>query len=326
MIEILFYPGTHGNYLEFILNKFLYGDKIIQSNPLGSLGTSHPQYDDNYRFFKGVHQNFVNHNSVIKIDFGSEDDLFVMQLNLKRGGDADIDLDTLTENTYFQLLNKFGPNGEDGPNKIIECINQYSEIDSYYHIKDKTWPDIADIDDFYNLPAHIIEECINQFKFKPFVLNEKHPHAPRYVLRDIFKSWFYNKSWYPSVNMKLIEQSYKNSKIYKIPLRNLYNLDLFIKELKNIEKYFNLIFTDWNLTDLHKRFVDKVPYKNSVQNCNNIISSVKNFIDVPIDVNVIEESFIDFKIEKEYNILMPVDQEKYFVNTLELKMYIDSKL
>jgi hypothetical protein len=334
MIAIGFYPGTHGNFLEFVLNKLMYDSQITMSSPFSNfLGTSHAQRtDSNYqkhRYFKCYawpsHKKLIDSfDKIIKIDFNSTEDLTVVQLNLKRGEDYNIDPTTLENNTYFKLLNKYGPEGAEGngPNRLADCIQKYSNLEGYYNIKDKAWPNILTVNDFYLLPVDIINECVNQFGFIPFQFNEQHPNAPRWILRDIFKNWFLNTNSLPSSNMEYFDKVYQDKQVYSIPVRSLYNIDQFKVELNNIEKYFKLSFMEYDIKDMHKDFVGKLLFLNSINTCQQIINSTKTKEKMIIDLNVIEEGFINAKIKQIYGVDLYNENNIYFSNTQELSNQI----
>lgn len=329
MIPIIFYAGTHGNFVEFTLNKVIYGDKIHMSNPLGVLGTSHlKRTDSNYqshKIFKCEHLGEYDHltsKPCLKIDFDSSDDLFVIQLNLKRGEDYNIDPDTLEHMTYQKLFGKYGPYGKDfhGPDKIINDINKFTDLTPYYNIKDNSWPVINSVDDFYNLPKHILDECINVFGYKPIQITKDRPDAPRWVLRSIFKSWFLNRSNVPSNTMSLLG---KHRPTYNLSLRKLYNTDSFKQEIVNIGKFFNVEINLDNFSDqVHRQFVDMVPYKESKFKCERIIKSIDNHEHFQIALNVVEEGYINYYIEQKFGIVMPEETEQYFKDTSELSAYV----
>lgn len=333
MIAISFIAGTHGNFLEFVLNKLLYGDAIDMVSPLSvnGLGTSHSQrsnlsYQSNRHFVNWswpVYKNKIDeYDRIVKIDFNEYDLLTVIQLNLKRGEDFNIDPDTIEENTYFKLQNKFGSEGKNGngPNKIIDCILKYSEIESYNNIKASSWPIISSAEEFYNLPKHIIEESINVFGVEPLVFNDKHPHCPKYILRDIFKTWFYENTFY-TTNKEFDKIYNERKQIYKINLRMLYDKDLFIEELNKIEKFFNLKF-NYNFLNFHNEFIDRVPYKDSLFRCRKIIDSLKTKEDFNINLNVIEEAYLNYILETEFNVKSVFLQKEFFKTTEELRQYV----
>jgi hypothetical protein len=334
MIPILFYPGTHGNYIEFTLNKAIHGDKIHRVSPLGSLGTSHAQRDDeNYlmhRSFGAVtidQQPVINKDQpVIKIDFDSSEDIFVIQLNLKRSEDLNIDVDTLEHMTYQKLFGKYGPYGKEyhGPDKMIDDINKFTDLSPYLNIKDESWPAINSVDDFYNLPKHILDECINVFGFEPVQITESRPDAPRWVLRSLFKSWFYNQLSRPSSAMVDLDQY---NYVYKLPIRKLYGVDTFRQEIVNIEKFFNIKMNLDNFSSqVHQQFIDMVPYKQSKSNCERIINSIDSLEHFQIKLNVLEEAYVNYCLEQRYGVLMPEEAKHYFKDTSELLDYVKNAL
>ena len=330
MISIAFYSGTHGNFLEFVLNKLTYGSQITMSSPVSNLlGTSHAQRtDSNYlkhRYFKchawPAHKKLIDSfDKIIKIDFNDAEYLTVVQLNLKRGEDYNIDPAAIENNTYFKLLNKYGANGPNGngPNRLADCIQKYSNLEGYNNIKDKSWPDISTPEDFYSLPSDIINECVNQFGFVPFQFDEHHPDVPRWILRDIFKNWFLDTNSLPSSNIEYFDKVYQNKQVYSIPLRSLYNIDQFNVELNNIEKFFELSFVEYDIENMHKDFISKLLFLASANNCQQIINSIKTKEKMIIDLNVVEEGFINAKIKQIYGLDLFTDDNNYFVDTEEL--------
>jgi hypothetical protein len=337
MINIAFYAGTHGNFLEFVLNKLMYGDQITMSSPItGSLGTSHSQRKDpNYqkhRYFKCSAWPYQKKkqidffDKIIKIDFSNVDDLTVVQLNLKRAEDYNIDPDTLETGTYFKLLKKYGPDGVNGngPNRLADCIKQYSNLKAYYDIKGASWPDILTLEDFYSLPVDIINECVDHFGFVPFQFNEQNPDVPRWILRDIFKNWFLDTNL-PSSSMEYFDKIYQDKQVYSIPLRSLYNIDQLKGELSNIEKFFNLSFVDYDITRMQEEFINKVPFLNSTKICQQIIDSINTKEKIDINLNTVEEGFINAKIKQIYGVDLYNENNDYFFNTEELGNQILNK-
>jgi len=329
--KIIFYPGTHGHYVEFVLNKIVYGNKIDLIDPIGELGTSHSmKTNESYQQhsqFRCMHydKNVEQNEFFIKIDFDADDDITVLQLNLKRGHDYNIDPDTLHLNTYNKLHGKYGMYGPDfnGANNIIDCVNQYYSLEPYYNIKDPAWPDIKTLDEFYNLPKHILNECIQVFGYKPVYINETYPDAPQWVLRSIFKSWFHNTQKRPSSIMKECD-NFKN--VYKLSLRNLYNTKKFKNEILNIGKYLSLDFDLNNFSDeVHKKFIDRVPYLTSKIKCETILKCLCNGQDMPIgQLNVVEQGYLNFVVEKTFNVSMPEEQQIFFKTTNDISNYIDA--
>ena len=337
-VKIIFFPGTHGHYVEFVLNT-LATRTTIKSNPIDPGGTFHNATGTiNYiknRSFKCYHPGTKNHPKYldpiqeinqdeffIKIHFDAEEDVTVQQLALRRGPNISIDLESFTNDTYNKLMSM---NCDDAL-EIIDNINQYSDITPYNNIKDASWPDISSVEDFWNLPEHIINECVNEFEIVPFYLDKNRTDIPRWVIRSMFKSWFYKSP--PSKETEYADcNTQQFPKMYLLNLRNIYNVELFKQDLINIGNICNM---DFDLKcfseDTHQDYVAKVPNKDSKQLCNDVVDAVKNNKNLAIALNISEESYVEYLCEKHYNIKFSMFREKFFNDTDTLRKYIDNEI
>ena len=115
--------------------------------------------------------------------------------------------------------------------------------------------------------------------------------------------------------------------VYNLPLRSLYNTDSFKHEINKIGKFFNIEINLKNFSDqVHQQFVDMVPYKESKVKCEKIINSIDNHEHFQIALNVVEEGYVNYCIEKKFDIIMPQETEQYFQDTGELSAYVRKKL
>jgi hypothetical protein len=335
-IKIIFYPGTHGHYIEFVLNTLATKTKYV-NNPIDPGGTFHNAtgtvtYKKN-RFFECYHpdQTLMKYNMdtiikhikedefFIKINFESVEDVTVQQLSLRRGPNISIDLELLTENTYNKLVSA-------GLQGVIDNINRYSDITPYNKIKDPSWPDISSANDFWNLPENIINECVSVFGFEPFYLDEHNTNAPRWVIRNMFKSWFYQAPPSKTPDFTICNNT-QFPNMYSLSLRNIYDIDLFKQELIDIGNYSGMDFDlDYFSESIHNDYVSKVPNKNSRQLCENVFDAVKNNIDILIILNISEESYVEYLCENYFKIKFPMYKKNFFETTGELRKYIDNKI
>jgi len=323
MIKIVYYPGTYGAYLEFVLNRCLLGEGLPDTNIVSKSNTCHDAVwalnmskFNIQDYFKSDHQWDIKANEkFIKIDFDASDDILVLQLLFKRAGNQNIDTNSLELDTYFTLVNLANSCKE--ASKIINCINQYTDITPYDNIKDPSWPDITSVDDFWNLPKHIINECIDVFEFHPVELSARHPNAPRWVLRHMFKTWFKTNLELPTTQMNTYNH---HPGIYRLNLNNFYNVNLFKEELQKIRKYFNLdINLDYFSEDMYNKVITSSSlYKDSGRKCEQLIQSVYDRDHVPINLNVFEEGYISYLLEKNFKLSIPMEKKRFFSNTSEI--------
>ena len=125
-IPIDFVAGTHGHFLEIILNKF-FDITTVDFDPFNELGASH-RVEKNYldsRVFEAQHW-FENHvdklnqcERAISIQFDQDDLLLVSSVSLLRAGDLGIDNAQLDVGTYNKLDNKYYRN------VLSEIVNAY---------------------------------------------------------------------------------------------------------------------------------------------------------------------------------------------------------
>ena len=318
-IDIDFIGGSHGNYLEFVLTKLMFPTQFPDT-PFNSLGASHNKFYTKKVFFARHYFQSAptTNNKVISVQFTDEDLLQLMSISLLRAGDMNI-LDTeLHINTYQKLNNKFYRSTLDN------IISSYSPLSGYSDINADSWPAVQSVEEFYQLPQWIQDECATVYGFSPHAINESSPDISRAVLREFFKFGFLT----PEKNgftreMKRMQYS-AEQQVFKFPYNCFYNTKEFVDQLAKVQQYFNLEFSDYNPNLLHSEFLNKQLYKNLKQETNDIIEKVKSGGDnIPLNLTLFQESYINAKLEEYYkNIKMPLKDETYFKTTKEIYNFI----
>jgi len=225
-ISVDYLPGTHGNYLTFVLNKLLMGDELPFDSPLAPIGNSHLLADSSYhstskpvncyhwssvfcnsqnQFELLKEQNSItdkDEKNVIKITVEEEDLVVFYQLFVCRGYPRNFDSNTLEEDFYKKLTSSIHPVLSDTNLDEISLINSRYEtvtLDLYNLIRDELepwyqsketadkWPAITKPLDFLNLTDEVQQEYRNRFE-QPFLgCNEEYSSVPRFILRDHYK-------------------------------------------------------------------------------------------------------------------------------------------
>jgi len=129
-IPIDFVAGTHGHFLEVVLNRF-FNITTVKLDPFNDTGASHRVTSEylNSRIFVARHwfEDSVNQLSqfdrAISIQFDHDDLLLVSSISLLRAGDQGIDNDQLESSTCVKLDNDFYQN------LLKEILNAYPEVD-----------------------------------------------------------------------------------------------------------------------------------------------------------------------------------------------------
>lgn len=293
-ILIDFQGGTHGNFLEFLLNKFYFKNEDWP-DPFTKLGTSHitPYDKTKIKFFSYHftaldyrHHNleiFIRNSNVILITFSPDDDLLLlMSISLLRSADLNIDNNQLETDTFNKLNNS-------------SYASLLDHINNTYHT---------------NCTAD-------------------NPNIPRYILREFFK-WGFKT---PNINgfSQSMYEAYaqlNGKNVYEFPFNSFYNLNDLKYQLTNIGKYFkiDLSIDDSSLEKLHKNFLDKITYLGIKEECDEIIRAVSKSIEMPLTkLSLFQESYINAHLENLFNIEMPFLQEQYFNSTKEILEYITLK-
>jgi len=340
-IYIDYQGGAHGNFLEFICNKYFTDLPTENFNvmPFNHLGASHNKSSSYHKskLFEGLHslttfvevrEKFINlkNSEVIYINISNDDLLPLSQVSLLRAGDFGYDNNSLEDNTYNKLNNIAYQSLLDNLNKTFFS----SQIkDSYDAVKDPSWPDVATIEDYNALPIDILEECTQVHNLKLVTLNDKSPNCPRNILREFFKFGFktpYNHGFISEQRKVLSQPTYSNNDVFYFEFSSFYDVTMFKDELRRLGEFLSIdvIVFDDEFYDIYNEFISNNKYINSKKKCDSIINSILNDNStIELNLDLMEESYIDAKIELQRDVQMPTDDITYFGTSSELRNYIN---
>ena len=326
MIHIDFQGGAHGNYLEFVCNKFL-GNIDVAGLPFNQLGSSHKKQYLQDKVFTAWHY-FEYHgqrtelydSKIISIQINSADLLPLASVSLLRAGDYNIDNDQLESNTYNKL------NNIDYCwvlEKIIQKFFQTQVYDSYQAVRDPSWPNINDLQDFKNLPYWIQQECLTQHNLQLLELSAQHPDCPRYILREFFKLGFK----YPEQSGFITQQHkmYYNdtNDVIIFPFCAFYDTHEFQSQIKHIADWGGFDFEpNDEFFKLHNEFLQRQIYQNSKKYCDDIVQQIisnKQF-DLP-KLDLLQESYVSAQLELYYGRELVSYQPTWFSSSSEIQEY-----
>jgi len=306
MINIDFQGGSHGNYLEFVCNKFL-GHVPTKGTPFNSLGASHnkiylgaTQYKADHYFDCQGKRTTPEQGKLISIRITTEDLLPLSSISLLRAGDYNLNNNDLEFNTFNKL------NNIDYQWVLDNIINSFfkNQIEASYNaVRDPSWPDISSMDDFNKLPLHIRQECLEQHNLQLLELSETCPDCPRSVLIEFFKIGFKTPEKFGFMTQQEKMFYGPNVDVFNFPFGSFYKLDEFVKQVQNIAHWAGHALTDiTGLVELHNEFLSKQPYKDSKIYCDQIFNDIvsnKNLSKPALDL--LQESYLLAKLETYYN-------------------------
>lgn len=292
-VAIDFQGGAHGNFLEFVCNKV--AGVRCNGLPFNYAGAAHNKnYYDHKKIFCANHYSFnkltIESKKVVAIKIHRDDLLPLSQISLLRAGDYGFDPNELEIDTYHKFNNK---NYQWVLDIIINSFFTNQIKVSYNNVKDDSWPEVATLQDFENLPGHIKQECIEMHNLRLLELNADHPNCPKYVLREFFEIGFLHPEQHGFLQQQKQMVYNDDMDVFEFPFRSFYCTDLFIDQIKKIANWADIVYTDWqSLMSLHHEFLQRQPYKDSKLKCDDIVLQIIKGLPAP-SVNLIEESYIN---------------------------------
>jgi hypothetical protein len=284
IIPIDFVAGSHGNFLETILNQYF---NIVETgDTFTNTGTSHRKsreyqqnklFSANHWFQRYPNRHMKQFDKIVSIKFDQDDLLLLSSVSLLRAGDMNIDNDRLEINTRSKLNNQFY-------SYIID------QIDHAYPFLDRN---------NLSIPRNVLREF---FKFG---------------FRDpaVHGFWIEQNRMQYDPGTKVFVFKFKS-------FYNIDQLVLQIRDLEQfLDMTFD--FSD-DFYDHHQKFLSFIPYVNHKQVCDNIIDCVKTGTDIKIpDLSLFQESYINGNLERLYQKEMPFHDIDYCKSTTEMLYYIE---
>jgi hypothetical protein len=302
MIKIDFIGGSHGNYLEFVCNRFLAGIPTLSETPFDSTGASHSKTYLTEKKFACAHYSteglHLKDDQVVSIQYRDEDLLPLQLVSLLRAGNFGIDPDQLEINTYNKL--QVG-SYEEINNVLIANYFTNQLVDDYRAVADPTWPLVASDNDYFLLPDYIKDECEQVHGFKYYYYNSEHPDCPKHILRNFFKIGFnntYNNGFMKNQRLMTYNES---CSVFVFQFHKFYTRSGFVEELTRLADWCNMSFdpAHLNFEQLHQEFLAKQIYKTSKQDCDAVVTSVISDKDFELPrLGVMREAYIESALEQ----------------------------
>lgn len=304
MIHIDFQGGAHGNYLEFVCNKIA---GVIEPGtlPFNLLGAAHKKsYRAPQIFFAGHYSYYPEKypkrfKKIISIQIGNDDLLPLSQVSFLRAGNYGYDNDFLEINTYNKFNNQLDRWVLD---QLIDGFFTDQIRRSYDAVKDPSWPDIKNLEDFNHLPEHIRTECIQQHGLVLLELSNDRPDCPRSVLREFFKIGFQRPDQHGFLKQQRKAIYSSDDDVYVFPFKCFYDTLEFFNQIKQVAAWAKIPYTCHNeISMIHQEFINRQQYKNSKIKCDRIVTDIKNHKHLDLlKVTMLEEAYINAALGWDY--------------------------
>jgi hypothetical protein len=282
-VSIDFVAGSHGNFLEFVCNKFL-GKLDINFSPFNAAGASHIKSQTflKNRLFVADHyvlKGCALTKKVIKITFEPSDLLLLSSVCFLRAGDMKIDTDLLEHDTFNKLNNVYYRG-------LIKNITN-------------AYPEISLSNESPDCPRHILREFF-KFGFRHDATHgliselDKMIYGSEHQVFDFEFKKFYNTQLFVSAMHDLAAW-------YGTTIDNVVDLEMLHQEFLKRQIY---------------RY-DKVQADSIISSVQN-----KQEIPIA-KLRLLQESYINGMLENLYHIEMPFEQSEYFSNTKEIIKHLN---
>jgi len=280
LIKIDFYPGIHGNFLDYSINAL---DPVVRlDDPFTKFGTSHKAFERTLSvcYHYTINDMTCKGRKIISLTAEQEDTPLVVYLNISRVGDYGYNVKDL--NINFYSTHKKMPGSE--------------------------------------LYFALLKKCYN-------VDVKKTDSISRGILREFFKFGFLDYStcqaWKEILRQKQVHLN-STVPVLEINFKKLYTFETYIETLTQIIQYFNLEYSvDLKYYQpLWLSFIKKIDAIRWNINAHNVFESIQKMEHRPIDFNLLQESWLNARLEIAYNKEMPFKQEQYFTNTKEIIKYL----
>jgi hypothetical protein len=254
--KIDFFGGTHGHYLELVINHAIDGNSYdISNNQFNANGACHVKSkDESYKpITRAGHWSYDNipfndNDLVIRIQVESDHFLIAMINSFLRAGDQTLDLVDLHNQTYEKMS---------------------------------------------NLP---------KLKFFLKMLSDNHGQAESYS-RQVLRHYFYSMFAVPEYGVDTFNQWAPACYVHNFKFSSFFSLEKFYVELQRIAQFVNLEFTpSTQMVELHRQFIEKNQGWQSYEKCSKIIQSIIEQQTVDLNLNIVEEAWLDWRISQIFNI------------------------
>lgn len=283
IIPIDFLAGSHGNFLETVLNKYF--GFVEQEDTFTTTGTSHSKSDTylNQRVFWARHwfENYQKElstfNKIVSVRFSKDDLLLLSSVSLLRAGDMNINNDDLEVDTRIKLSNRF----------YKQLLNQ---IDQSYPFLDQS---VASID------RYVLREF---FKF-----GFRDPESNGYWIRQ-------KNMIYPTSTQVLYVDfsSFYNISAFE---KAIHQLEQFI------DRKFDFSANFYHDYSRFLNFIPYCDHKHTCDYIVEAVIDQQQ-IDIP-KLTLFQESYINGTLERILGKEMPFHQPDYFTSTKDMLYYIN---
>lgn len=182
---------------------------------------------------------------------------------------------------------------------------------------------VLDID---NLEIDTRSKMAPLSKLEPFLrtLVKNHGLADQYR-RSVLRKYFYAMFDDHPHGLGMFTAWLPAKKTHDFRFGSFFSVSDFLEELQTLSQFVNLEFRpDLKLIDLHRDFLSRNQGYNSQTKCSKILDSIVNQTSMDIQLNIVEEAWINYKLTRLFDLYdhPALESDNYPRNTLDIARLI----
>lgn len=180
--------------------------------------------------------------------------------------------------------------------------------------------------DIDNLEIDTYSKMASLPKLKRFLdlLVERHGLVDQYP-RSVLRKYFYAMFDDHPHGLGMFTDWLPAKKTHDFRFSSFFNVSDFLEELQRVSKFVNLEFhPDSKLINLHRDFLSRNQGYISQIKCSKILDSIVNQTPMDIQLNIIEEAWINYKLTRLFNFYAhpELERDSYPSNTSKISQLI----
>ena len=166
--------------------------------------------------------------------------------------------------------------------------------------------------------------ALRESLLKIFEIDIKYQDVTRSQLREFFKYQFTNYETNSAI--RIIRKQQYAFPVMWVDFKRFYDFDEYIRVLQRTIDFFNLKYQiddiDW-YRELWTNFISKIDAIQCNQEAITVLNAIQQKQHLPIDFNILQEGWLNARLEVVYNKAMPTEQDTYFTNTKDIIEYLE---
>lgn len=295
LLSIVFVGGCFGNFLKYFVERFSKKTPAMEQNPFTDIGTSHVIHRKEYcGLIQRYHVSFINTNK-------NERDLPVCLIL------PTTEPTSVISRKHFLYMQQA---------RIFRAGERRARPD---HLWQKAIGEMkAPLRDY-------AEQIVKLYGIKDV---SHFTWLPKFIVRDWYKLAFLSEHD-QSNHFKLFRDLeshdfFKKQKTYQLPLESFFDWEIFIREIRKMDDFFDLGLDFDRQSTMEKLFLRGLNLDSLRQEANFVTDVVQGETEAPfIDLDVSAEAFIYAEMEKRHDFVQMPLTNRFFRDTTELMQFIE---